>query len=257
MIQNRVDTAEIAEECFKEYMKSGLYSAIAYQEDDELLEHFFEYIDMLEEKATQDVTYYMLLSDCYEQLGDLKSAIEAFNHYFDPNDKKHLKRMYELQHLKMKKVTRPSKRSANIPMFKYVSKKICKEMFEVGESCSICEKRKVPLYIGMAYETEENLISFAERSDRFCAKCIKEGRAAENKRIAFNSPYILGNKRMKKQATELVYRTPGVDSEECINKFCEDGWMICCDDFCVLDRSKDGNYFFKCKKCKKIYEILD
>ena len=47
MIQNRVDTAEIAEECFKEYMKSGLYSAIAYQEDDELLEHFFEYIDMI------------------------------------------------------------------------------------------------------------------------------------------------------------------------------------------------------------------
>lgn len=251
-MENQINSIEQAQDCFKKFCISGIYSESGYHNDDELLERFFEFIDLLEEKAKDDIQYYAILADCYYQIGDIKKAVESFKYVYNPKDKKHIKKLYNFETTRMKKVPRPSKRATNIPKFKYISKKICNEFFEVGEECNICNKTNVPIYIGEVYDSNNKRILIEELDEKFCANCLKMGLAAKKINIRFNSKYILGYENLENQAKELVYNTPAADRH--VDEFCEGGWMVCCDDFCELDLSKQGLYIFKCMKCKKTYE---
>lgn len=94
------------------------------------------------------------------------------------------------------------------------------------------------------------MVQYADRQDRFCANCIKDGSAAQTLGIRFNSP-ILEELTVydADQINELMYRTPGCSSafELCD----EEAWPGCCGDFCryIKYDSGEDRFYFQCIHC--------
>lgn len=231
-----------------EYITQGVYRS----ENDQELEEFFVFLDHLEEKALEDTQYYRLVADAYTQIRNPKKAKEAFSKVYDPKNRKDVKKLLDYDTWKGKPVVRPSRRVRKLPSFKYVSEDALKNKFIRPKECvcSVCKKKSVPLYIGSAYRSPDAMIHFADRQDKFCAGCIKDGTAAKAFDVKFNSPLLEEcTAYAKEQLDELVYMTP-----ECSSAFeyCdEDIWPGCCGDFCcyVRQESDEERFHFQCIHC--------
>lgn len=244
--QENTDTYKIYNKKIVEFITSskGLST-------DKNLEAFYELIDELECMAKEDKKYYMLLSTCYENVGDFCNALRCFEQVYNSKDKKSMKRYSYLSNTRMLVRIRPSRRSKKLPQFKYVAKKELKDYFipaQTGETCCICGKENINLYAGYAYE-EGRRIVFSADMERFCSDCLVTGKVAQQKNIVFNNEFIQyfdGITEEKKQT--LMYCTPGVshnfDTNEAI-------WPVCCEDFCCYMGSTDFNAKFQCVKCGK------
>lgn len=232
---------------------------IRYSENDQELEGFFVFLDEILEKARSETQYYALVADAYAVVGDPKKAKEAFLKVYDPKNRKDVKKLLDYDCWKGRTVVRPSKRARSLPKFKYVDKDVLSDKFSVqeGSACSICKKESVPLYVGNAYISSNKLINCADRQDRFCANCIKDGAAARTLGIKFNPPILEELTAYgTDQINELVYRTPGCGSafELCD----EDVWPGCCGDFCryVKEDSGEERFYFQCTHCGREIILL-
>lgn len=235
---------------------------VGESKNDQELESFFEFIDKLEEKANTEPQYFYLVADAYMQVGNPKKAKAAFSKIYNPKNKKEVKKLLNYDQEKTRRVVRPSQRVTALPKFKYVAKSVLKNKFIASKGCvcSICKKESVPLYIGQAYKSSDEIISFADRQDKFCANCIKDGAAAKALDFKFNSPLLEEcTAYAKEQIDELLYSTP-----ECSSAFelCdEDIWPVCCGDFCryVKQDRDEERYHFQCIHCgrKIVWSMLD
>lgn len=233
-----------------EYITQGM----RYSENEQELEEFFEFLDELEAKALMETQYYALVADAYATVvHNPKKAKEAFLKVYDPKNKKDVKKLLDYDRWKGRPVVRPSKRVVKaLPQFKYAAAEVLKNKFikPKGSVCSVCGKKSVPLYIGNAYTASGELTCFADRSDQFCAACIKDGAAAKAFDIRFNSPILEELTAYDAdQINELAYRTPECSSvfERCD----EDVWPTCCGDFCryVKYDSGEERFYFQCTRC--------
>ncbi len=218
---------------------------------DKNLEAFYELIDELEGLAKEDKKYYILLSTCYENVGDFNNALRCFEQVYNSKDKKAMKRYSYLSNKRMLVRIRPSRRSKKIPQFKYVAKKELKDYFmpaQVDEKCCVCGKENIDFYVGHAYE-DGKLIIYTEDRERFCGECLANGRAAHEKNIVFNNEFIgeIEDIAIEKRQT-LKYCTPGVSHNFDTN---EDIWPVCCDDFCCYMGRDDFSAKFQCVECGK------
>lgn len=232
-----------------EYITQG----IQYSENEQELEEFFEFLDRLEEKALTETQYYALVADAYTAVvRNPKKAKEAFSKVYDPKNKKDVKKLLDYDRWKGSPLVRPGKRAKSLPKFKYVDKSVLKNKFTVqkGSACILCNRELVSFYIGSAYTSSDEMVQYADRQDRFCANCIKDGSAARTLVIRFNSPILEELTAYDTdQINDLVYRTP-----ECSSAFelCdEEAWPGCCGDFCryIKYDSGEDRFYFQCIHC--------
>ena len=184
-------------------------------ENEQEWEEFFQFIDELEEKASEEAQYFSLLADAYMSVGYNLKAKEAFLKIANPKNKKDRKKLISFESMKASPVVRPKNRAKNLPSFRYVAKETLKNKFFVSEecTCAICKKNAAALYVGKAYNSFSEKITY-----------IKE---------------------------EVVYRTPECNSEFDFN---EDIWPGCCGDFCRytgLENEYEERFHFQCLHCGK------
>ncbi len=249
---------------YKEY-KSKLIayinSGLRYPEDksDEEIEEFFGFIDELEAKAERDKKYYELVSDAYVLMRDYKKAHEAFYKFHDPTNPKHLKKLYSYEGLRWRPITRPSKRVKKLPAFQYVDKKVQGDIFisSKTKACCICGGKRTALYTGVAYGNEDGkVICFADEDEKFCADCIKDGKAAEQLNMCFNSPLTRMLTAMDKGKIDVLTKNTPTCSNE-FEIFNEEVWETCCDDFCCYKKKVDDVFHFQCIHCGKKIKLIE
>lgn len=255
-IRNKMEYKEYKDKLIK-YINSGL----SYPEDksDEEIEEFFEFIDELEAKAETDKRYFELVSDAWALMKDYKKAYEAFDKFHDPTNSKHLKKLYSYDKLKSRPVIRPSKRVKKLPAFQYVDKKVLSDMFISSrtKACCICGGKKTALYAGIAYDNKDGKeILFADKDEKFCADCIKDGKAADQLDICFNSPLIRTLTAMDKEKIDVLTKNTPTCSIE-FEIFNEDIWITCCDDFCCYKKKVDDIFHFQCIHCGKKIKLVE
>lgn len=253
--REEIKSVKDAKEIFIRFCNEDIYSASIYGDNDELLEQFFDFIDILEVKAKEDKEYYFILSDCYQQIFNMNKAMDCFLQVYDPTNKKHCKKLFNYCRFKSKNIKRPSQRGIVLPRYKYVSKAIASNCFTIdhSRSCSLCGNKYKALYVGDAYDENDHLFSYLDEEDTFCCDCLKQGTAAKAFGISFQTKYIKNLKNIPaNKIDELLYRTPGYTTD--ISTYCEDVWPICCNDFCFFVKETSTEYIFKCKKCKKEYK---
>lgn len=218
---------------------------------DKNLEAFYELIDELECMAKEDRRYYMLLSTCYENVGDFCNALRCFEQVYNNKDKKSMKRYNYLSNTRMLVRIRPSRRSKKLPAFKYIDKKVLKDYFvpaKTGETCFICGKENITFYTGFAFE-EGRRIVFSEDKERFCSDCLISGKAAQEKNIVFNNEFLRYFEDIAEENRNmLIYCTPGISHNFDTN---EEVWPVCCADFCCYIGSNSFSARFQCVKCGK------
>ena len=234
-----------------EYMENR---RIFDSDDERELENFFIFIDELEKKSKSESQYFSLLAEAYMKVGNVLKAKEAFSKIYNPKSKKDLKKLVSYNTAKAAPIVRPSRRAENLPMFRYVDKRMLKNKFVVSNECicSICKKESAALYIGMAYRKNFNKIDFMKQEDKFCADCISNGTAAAELGLKFNSPLLEECTVIdSEKINELLYKTP-----ECSDEFDfdEDIWPFCCGDFCrytKFENEYEEKFYFQCIHCKK------
>lgn len=232
---------------FLQYVKSG----IGYCKDDEKIEGFYRFMDEVEAAAEQDNQLYEILADCYMQLRNPKKAKEAFLKCYDANNKKHIKKLLDYDRVRANPITRPGKRAKRLPEFPYVSAGAAKDKFVSNdtEKCMLCDKKQVPLYIGQAYR-EESVLFYEQETKRFCADCLKSGRAAEELRVTFQPKLIKEHAGIAiSRRNTVLEKTPACAYE--FERFCEEVWPVCCEDYCVYEGKGDYEFHFACAHCKK------
>lgn len=109
---------------------------------------------------------------------------------YNPSDKKHMKKLHNLNSMSFCPLTRPSDRAGNLGVFKYTVKEAVKNMFiknYPGKYC-ICSNKGAAFYIGTAYKKAGGMkICYTDEERLFCATCLENGSAASKLGIYFNS----------------------------------------------------------------------
>lgn len=222
-------------------------------ENEQEWEEFFQFIDELEEKASEEAQYFSLLADAYMSVGYNLKAKEAFLKIANPKNKKDRKKLISFESMKASPVVRPKNRAKNLPSFRYVAKETLKNKFFVSEecTCAICKKNAAALYVGKAYNSFSEKITYINQEEKFCADCLCNGSAAAEFHIRFNPLVEMCTAIASEKAEEVVYRTPECNSEFDFN---EDIWPSCCGDFCRytgLENEYEERFHFQCLHCGK------
>lgn len=229
------------------------FTSLWYSLDDNKIEECYALIDELEKAAQTDTRFYELVSDAYTMVLDYKKASAAFMKFYNPSDKKHIKKLYNLNNTICCPVTRPSGRAENLPSFKYTSKEAVKNLFIKNHpgKCCICGNKSDAFYIGMAFtKPDRKKICFAGEEEIFCATCLENGSAASKLNISFNSSDINGLSLIGSNKRDMLMdMTPSCSY--LFENFYEDIWPSCCNDFCRYEKKEDDTFHFKCIHCKK------
>ena len=246
---------------YKNKLITYLNSGIRYPEDldDDTIEGFFEFIDELEIKAESDQRYYELISDAYAAMRDYKKAYEAFYRFHNPKNPKHLKKLHSYEGLKRQPIIRPSKRVKALPVFPYADKEVLYNMFISNQDygCCICGNEETALYTGIAYKNEnKEAIYFNDEKEKFCAECLKSGKAAEQFQIRFNSPLIHMLTAIDEEKRDLITKNTPTCSTD-FEQFHEDIWVTCCGDFCCYKKKESGVFHFQCSHCGKEIKMVE
>lgn len=240
---------------YKQKMFQFFQSGISHSKDDDKIEAFYCFIDELVEIAATDSKFYELVADCYMQMSNPEKAKEAFLKFYEPANKKHVKKLYNYDRCHSSPVPRPSKQPKVLPDFPYVAPSIASKKFviEPEQACRICKKKNVPLYTGLGYAKDavDKAIFFAYEDEKFCVDCLINGAAAKQLDIYFQTPYIEGFTRIPKETRDLILKhTPSCSSDFAI--YSEDVWPACCNDFCrYLGKTDYTTFSFECIHCGK------
>lgn len=100
---------------YKEQLIKYIKSGISHCEDEEKIEEFYCFIDEIEKLAESDNRLYEIAADCYTQMGNPKKAKESFLKYYDPKNKKQVKKLLDYDRVRSRIITRPSRRADRLP----------------------------------------------------------------------------------------------------------------------------------------------
>ena len=199
-------------EYLKEYI--DLKKKFTEQDKDSVLAlyQFADRLALIDEKDAKEV-----LVDVYQLLYLMESAFKLFVNICDKNDRKHIKKLANLQNLSQSHgdrfaLPRPltdAERSArrerlkDLPFFKYHPDPLETGSFEEGEEkiCPCCGNKSKVYYSSFPY--------CSENVEYICPTCISNGEAARK----FDAEFVQnaewhGELDMEKN-DELFHRTPG------------------------------------------------